>query len=246
MPASADEAVAAFGDGDGVTVVGGGTIVMPELTPAACGRRGAPARARRARRHRARGRHGDDRRHDARLRARGRRRAARDRGRATSPTSRSARRRPSAATSARRRADAPRGDLQAPLLALGARVRSAGAGGERTEPVEDFLADGARPARARRLLRRRAAADRVRRGLAAARPPLHDPRGRGRRAATARCASPRPAPARSGASRARAPSDAAAPTTSSRRDDALASAWYRAQVLPELVERALADLEEAR
>jgi CO/xanthine dehydrogenase FAD-binding subunit len=32
-----------------------------------------------------------------------------------------------------------RGDLGAPLIALGARVRSTGKGGERTEPVEDFL-----------------------------------------------------------------------------------------------------------
>lgn len=36
--------------------------------------------------------------------------------------------------------DAQRGDLGAPLIALGARVRSTGSGGERTEPVEDFLA----------------------------------------------------------------------------------------------------------
>jgi carbon-monoxide dehydrogenase medium subunit len=36
--------------------------------------------------------------------------------------------------------DAQRGDLGAPLIALGARVRSTGAGGERTQPVEDFLA----------------------------------------------------------------------------------------------------------
>jgi carbon-monoxide dehydrogenase medium subunit len=35
---------------------------------------------------------------------------------------------------------AQRGDLGAPLIALGARVRSTGKGGERTEPVEDFLA----------------------------------------------------------------------------------------------------------
>jgi len=33
-----------------------------------------------------------------------------------------------------------RGDLGAPLIALGARVRWTGKGGERTEPVEDFLA----------------------------------------------------------------------------------------------------------
>jgi aerobic carbon-monoxide dehydrogenase medium subunit len=32
-----------------------------------------------------------------------------------------------------------RGDLGAPLIALGARVRSTGKGGERMEPVEDFL-----------------------------------------------------------------------------------------------------------
>ena len=36
--------------------------------------------------------------------------------------------------------DAQRGDLGAPLIALGARVRTTGAGGERTEAVEDFLA----------------------------------------------------------------------------------------------------------
>jgi CO/xanthine dehydrogenase FAD-binding subunit len=35
---------------------------------------------------------------------------------------------------------AQRGDLGAPLIAVGARVRSTGKGGERTEPVEDFLA----------------------------------------------------------------------------------------------------------
>ena len=39
---------------------------------------------------------------------------------------------------------AQRGDLGAPLIALGARVRSAGKGGERTEPVEDFLAGDTR------------------------------------------------------------------------------------------------------
>ena len=43
---------------------------------------------------------------------------------------------------------APRGDLQAPLLALGARVTSVGAGGETTEDVEAFLESGTGPARA--------------------------------------------------------------------------------------------------
>lgn len=36
--------------------------------------------------------------------------------------------------------DSQRGDLGGPLIALGARVRSTGAGGEQTEPIEDFLA----------------------------------------------------------------------------------------------------------
>ncbi len=35
--------------------------------------------------------------------------------------------------------EAPRGDLQGAFLAVGATVRSAGAGGETTEPLEDFL-----------------------------------------------------------------------------------------------------------
>ena len=58
VPSSADEAIAAFGDGSGVTVVGGGTIVMPELaagrlrpkSAAALGGPGSPgSRARTAR-----------------------------------------------------------------------------------------------------------------------------------------------------------------------------------------------------
>jgi len=36
----------------------------------------------------------------------------------------------------------PTGDLQAPLLALDARIRSVGAGGARTDSVDDFLAAG--------------------------------------------------------------------------------------------------------
>ena len=32
LPASPDEAAQAYGDGDGVTVLGGGTIVVPEIT----------------------------------------------------------------------------------------------------------------------------------------------------------------------------------------------------------------------
>ena len=43
FPTSADEAVAQFGDGSGVTVVGGGTIVMQEISYG----RIAPERAKR-------------------------------------------------------------------------------------------------------------------------------------------------------------------------------------------------------
>ena len=52
--------------------------------------------------------------------------------------------RPSAATSARRRLRRLRrvGDLQAPLLALDASGPLRRKGGEKTEPLEDFLADG--------------------------------------------------------------------------------------------------------
>ena len=49
--------------------------------------------------------------------------------------------------------DAPRGDLQGAFLALGATARSAGAGVERSEPLEEFLDATGRPASARRPLR---------------------------------------------------------------------------------------------
>ena len=145
QPTSPDEAVEAFGDGDGVTVIAGGTIVLPDLTfgrlrPSraimigAAGLDGggredgvlrygattpisaldeAPAPLRQAAAHVA----------DREIRAAG---TIGGNLCAGQPASGSA----------------PRGDLQAPLIALAATVRSAGAGGERTEPVEDFLASG--------------------------------------------------------------------------------------------------------
>src|SRR6266508_3070018 len=45
--------------------------------------------------------------------------------------------------------EAPRGDLHGALIGLGASVRSAGKNGERTEPVDDFLAAGPNAVRAR-------------------------------------------------------------------------------------------------
>ncbi|MGN6796716.1 MAG: FAD binding domain-containing protein [Gaiellaceae bacterium] len=142
VPASAEEAISQFGSGDGVTIVAGGTIVLPEI---AAGRL-SPDRALML--HRA----GLD--------------TVRTEGGRTvigamvpvealvdhpvdvlAETARHI-----ADAEVRRNAtvggnlcappadDAQRGDLGAPLIALGARVRSTGAGGERTEAVEDFLA----------------------------------------------------------------------------------------------------------
>ena len=151
-PTSPAEAAAAFGDGAGVTVIGGGTILAAraDVRPAAAhARRSMPGRAglsgvdscERRRPHR---------RDDAGRRAR----RTRPEPLATAAQHVADREIRAVGTiggnlCARPAASAPRGDLQAPLIALGAQVRSAGAGGERTEAVEDFLARLAgRPARA--------------------------------------------------------------------------------------------------
>jgi carbon-monoxide dehydrogenase medium subunit len=141
-PTSADEAALLYGSGDGLTVFGGGTILLPEI---AAGRL-TPTRALML--HRAgmaSVRVDGDRvvigamtpvaalvdgpdlvlaevaRHIADEEIR---RSATVGGNVCAPPG----------------LDAQRGDLGGPLIALGARVRSVGAGGERTEPVEDFLA----------------------------------------------------------------------------------------------------------
>ena len=101
IPTSPDDAAAAFGDGAGVTVIGGGTIVVPEITHG----RLRPAKALLLAPRRALGSHegrdeGHDRRGDTGPGARrpGLRRSARVPR--TWPTSRSARRAPSAGTCA--------------------------------------------------------------------------------------------------------------------------------------------------
>jgi carbon-monoxide dehydrogenase medium subunit len=152
--------------------------------------------------------------------------------------------------------ESPRGDLQAPLLALAARVRSAGAGGERVEPLEEFLAGGSR-----RLLLEVSYDDVPRRaGYAAAwRPHAHHytilaaaavkegdqvrvavtgagPTGR-------RCPSVEKALA-DGAAPAEGAQRALDDLESGLRNDALASAWYRRRILPALVARALEPLSE--
>ncbi len=143
LPTTPAEAAEAFGDGDGVTVVGGGTIVVPELTHG----RLRPSRVVMLARSGL----------DGLTRANG----AVTIGAACSVAALEGGDEPLASAALHvadpeirgqatvggnlcsgEGADVPRGDLQAPLIALGARVRSTGAGGERTEPVEDFLAGG--------------------------------------------------------------------------------------------------------
>ena len=258
VPSSPAEAVELFGDGAATTVVGGGTIVVADITlrAARSGPR-APALARRARRRLGRRRHGHDRRHDVRSTRCSRSRSTpppSPRAPATSPTTRFAARARSAATSASAPGTMRRAATCRAACSRSTRsVRSAGADGERTEPLEDFLADRQRAPRARRQLR---AARRL--GLRRARVPaharVHGARGHGRaRGRTARRGSPRPAspgPARAFAPPRRWPSDPAAAGAAAVgdvtfADDALASAWYREQTLPVLVRRVLTQLEES-
>jgi carbon-monoxide dehydrogenase medium subunit len=254
VPTSPDEAARAFGDGDGITVLAGGTIVMPEITfghlrpqrTLYLGRAGLD------RIERANGKY--------RIGAMTRVAALVDdapeplstfaanvgdyeiRGQATIGGNLCA---PPAESLSR-------GDLQAPLLVLNARVLSAGGGGERTDSIDDFLAAGAD---ARLVLEvevdepKRAAAAAVRRPhahaytiLAVAATETPD----GIRVAVAG-AGPRAIRATSveqALSGGAAAEEAAeqALTDVEPRDDALASAAYRREILPGLVARALSEL----
>jgi CO/xanthine dehydrogenase FAD-binding subunit len=249
VPTSADEALAAFGDGAGVTVVAGGTIVVPEIVAG----RLHPERA-------------------LLLTHAGLDGVTRKDGRVTigaaTPLSALEDGDEPLATAARHvgdpeiraqatvggnlcaeaSADAPRGDLQAALIALSATVRSGGKGGERTEPIEDFLAGGAG-----RLVLDVSYDDAPREtGYAAAwRPHTHHYTFLAV-AAARRDGELRVAATGVGSQAVRLtaveqsgdPADAL--TGIEPRDDALASAWYRSQLLPRLVQQALADLEESR
>jgi aerobic carbon-monoxide dehydrogenase medium subunit len=252
--ASPEEAVGAFGDGSGVTVVAGGTIVMPDikfgrLRPERAlylGRAGLDAIQCDGETYRIGAAvpvaalvdgvpeplatfaaHVGDR---------------EIRGQATIGGNLCA---PAAAT-------VSRGDLQAPLLALGARVRSAGSGGERTDSIDDFLAAGGE---GRLVLE--IEVDEPKRASAATvgRPHAHAftilavaaaETGEGVRVAVAGAAP--------GAIRATSAEQAlaggASPEEAGQKalddvdpqDDAVASGNYRRQVLPALVARALGDL----
>jgi CO/xanthine dehydrogenase FAD-binding subunit len=252
LPASPEEAVSAFGDGSGVTVVGGGTIVMPEIAAGRLTPRKTILLARA-----------------------GLGRVTREGGKVTigattplqslvdlpAPVG------PCAANigdvEIRTQAtlggnlcageghDTPRGDLQGALLAVGAQIRSVGAGGETTEPLENFLShrDGRLvlevsydepPAGAFVPLDRPHTHEYTALAVSAAR--LAD--GSVRVAATgAGSAGVRLTSAEAKAGDPGAAGEAALADVTPH-DDALASAWYRAKVLPVLVRRALTRLQE--
>jgi carbon-monoxide dehydrogenase medium subunit len=254
IPSSVHETVSAFGDGSGITVIGGGTIVMPELASgrtsiskalilsraglAGISRNGATARIGAA----------------TPLEALV--------GTTPDPLSTAAQRigdyelRGQATIGGNLCAgpgrDAPRGDLQAPLIALAALVRTVGAGGQKVQPVEDFLASGPD---GRLVL-----------GIEFSEPTrgvyvsMGRPHARVYTVLSVACAEGadgiRVAIGGAGPTGVRAPSveqvlrDGAAPEDAAARvlddvepeDDALASAWHRRRTLPTLVARALTEL----
>jgi CO/xanthine dehydrogenase FAD-binding subunit len=250
VPATAEEAAELFGDGDGITVIAGGTILMPLITAGAV----TPTRALLLHRIGLDTVESDG--------------GVTRIGAMTTLNAIAAGNEPLLARFAREIADAEvrsaatvggnlcaaengsvqRGDLAAPLLVLGARVRSTGAGGERTESLEDFLG-GTRDGRLVLSVE-------------------YDSGDRRTGAATLRR---RHAHSYSVANVAVSDSDAGlcvavsgvvspaqrCPTVESSRnpedvlrdvepvDDALATAAYRREILPLLVRRALDELENA-
>ncbi|MFQ5427246.1 MAG: FAD binding domain-containing protein [Gaiellales bacterium] len=254
IPTSVDEAVSSFGDGSGVTVIGGGTIVMAEL---ASGR--SPVST-------------------ALILSRAglsgiTREGATIRIGATTPLEALVGQTPDPLSTATQRVgdyelrgqatiggnlcagpgrDTPRGDLQAPLIALAAVVRTTGADGERAQSVEDFLAGGPD----RRLVLDVEFVEPTRGAYAS----MGRPHARVYTALSVACAErsegTRVAIGGAGPAGTRALSveqalaegasteDAAARVLDDVEpaDDALASGWYRRKTLPTLVSRALADL----
>lgn len=256
IPSSPGEAVSLFGDGAATTVVGGGTVVIPEISAGALdpGRVLLLTRA---------GLDGIT--SDADTITIG----------ATTPISALldlADRVPALAACARNLADyeirgqgtvggnlcvgqgpdAPRGDLQGAFLALDATVRSTGADGERVEPLEEFLAH-----RAERLLLDVSFQPPAASAFASLDYPhtheytvlavtgVRTADGTTRLAATG-LAGPgaRLRSAEAVASDHEAAGKAALGDVS-LGTDALASAWYREQTLPVLVRRVLTQLEES-
>jgi len=243
IPTSPDDAAAEFGDGSGVTVIGGGTIVVPEITYG----RLQPAKALLLTRAGLSGV-----RRDGSTITIGAAAPVQSLVDLPAPLG------PCAANVAdveiRSQGtlggnvcagpgpEAPRGDLQGPLLALGAVARSTGAGGERTQPLEEFLDD-----REGRLLLDVSFQEPAVGAFATIDYP-HTHEYTVLAVSGARSADGTVRLAATGlADHARIlPNDpATAPAAVRLGDDALASAWYRSRTLPVLVRRVLAELEES-
>jgi len=148
--------------------------------------------------------------------------------------------------------EAPRGDLQGALLAVGAQVRSAGAGGVTMEPLEEFLADR----RGRLVLDVTYEEPAAGAFVALERPHTHAYTTLAVSAARLADSTVRIAATGVGSSGVRLPSaEAAADDPEAAggaalrdvklHDDVLASAWYREHALPVLVRRALTRLQES-
>ncbi len=253
LPDSPEEAVSAFGDGSGVTVIGGGTIVMPDITAG----RVKPARTLLLARAGLAGvtREGST----VTLGAMAPLQGLVDLSAPVGPCAANV-----ADLEIRLQAtiggnlcsgegaEAPRGDLQGPLLAVGTEVRSAGSGGITTEPLEDFL--GHR--RGRLILDVAYEEPAAGAFVALDRPHTHAYTALAVSAARLADGTIRLAATGAGWWGVRLPSaeaaaadpvaaGAAALNDVKLHDDALASAWYREQALPVLVRRALARLEES-
>jgi CO/xanthine dehydrogenase FAD-binding subunit len=252
MPGSEDEAIAAFGDGAEVVVVGGGTIVVPDLT----------YRRRRVRRALMLGSAGM-----AGIETDGTRVTIGAMTPVQALVDLPAPLGPCAANVADLEIrsqgtvggnlcapegyEAPRGDLQGAFLAVGATARSAADGDVTEEPLEEFL-----PKRRERLLLG-VSFDEPAAGAFAGldRPHTHDYTALAVSGARAADGTLRLAATGAGSWGARLPSAEAAAGGSAAageaalqdvapHDDALASAWYRSKVLPVLVRRVLDELKE--
>lgn len=245
IPGTPEEAISAFGDGVDMLVIGGGTIVTPELTHG----RLRPKRA-------------------LLLTHAGLAGVRRENGTVTigaaTPLAALEKGDEPLATAARHIATleirgqgtvggnvcvqasegAPRGDLQAPLIVLGASVRSTGAGGERVEAIEDFLGS----TQGRLVLDVSYEDAKRESGYAASwRPHTHHYTilavAAARRDGELRVAATGVAPHAVRLRGVEESGDAGRALEGIEpRDDALASAWYRTTILPKLVQQALAEL----
>lgn len=255
LPASPDEAVEQFGDGAGVTVIGGGTIVVPQLTHG----RLEPTKAMLLARAGLDTLESDgdsitvgaglpvqllvELADDAQAVAQCALNVADYEVRLQGTVGGNICTGPGP--------DAPRGDLQGPFLALDAVARSVGADGETTKPLEEFLAQR----EGRLLLDLRIERPAASAFAALAYPHTHSytvlavsgvrtAAGETRLAATGLVG----VGARLRGAEAATDADAAgraALEDVELADDALASAWYRERALPVLVRRVLSKLQEA-